>query len=116
MSIEKKTTRPVPPTMRGKKRYVLFELKGGKGLNEQDVSKALWREFLRLYGEIGTAKMKLWLANWNPNSGKGIARCALEHLDECKSGLLFVKRVSGKEVVPQTLKTSGSICKLKDLK
>jgi len=116
MSVEKKTTRPVPPTMRGKKRYVLFELKGGKGLAEQDVSKALWGGFLRLYGELGTAKMKLWLANWDPKEGKGIVRCALEHLDECRSGIVFVGRVSGREVVPQTLKTSGSIRKLKAAK
>lgn len=107
-------TKPIPQTMRGKKRYILFELvpQGGARLDEKGVSRALWETMLSLYGSVGTARQKLWLVRWNPAKSRGILRCALEHTEEVKAGLLFLKSVSGSAVLPRTLKTSGSVGKL----
>ena len=114
MKNEKKSLRPIPPTMRGKKRYLLFRLESKGRLNERAVKDVLMKEFLRLYGEVGIARQKLNFITFSPKSGKGIVRCALESVTEVRAGIMFLKEVSGLAVRPETLLTSGSVKKLKE--
>lgn len=110
----KRSMKPIPKSMRGKKRYVLFELVSDERFDEEEVKKALWKTILQLFGELGAAKQKFWFVKWSKPKQRGIVRCALEHTDEVKTGLLFLKEISGKSVVPRTLLTSGNIKKLKE--
>lgn len=108
----KKKTKPIPPTLRGKKRYISFELSCGTKLQESAVSKALWETMLSLYGSVGTARQKFTLFKWSPAQNHGAVRCALGHEADVKAGILMVKEVSGVQVLPKTIKTSGSIGKV----
>ncbi len=112
MAEAKKSLKPIPPTLRGKKRYVKFELNSDVSLFEKDVKFAIWNTFSRIYGEKGVAEQKLWLIKWFPDKNEGILRCALEKLEEVKAGLLFVKEVQKEPVIPILKKVSGSIKKL----
>lgn len=114
MSQKKKSIRPIPPTYRGKKRYILFELISEKRLNEKDFSRELWNNFLRLFGEVGCARAKIWLVIFNEKKNKGIIRCANEHSEEVKAGLLFLKEIKGAKAIPKILLVSGSLKKLKE--
>ena len=109
----KQSMNPIPATARGKKRYVSFQLVSPEKFPEQDVGLAVWETFLHLFGEVGTARQKLWLVGFDSRKSVGVVRCALEHLDEVKAGLLFVKQVDGKPVVPKLLGVSGSLGKVK---
>ena len=110
----KKSIKPIPSSYRGKKRYILFELISEKKLNEKDVSRELWHNFLRLFGSIGCAKAKIWFILFDTKKNKGIIRCANETVEEVKAGLLFLKDVKGAAVIPKILLVSGSIKKLKE--
>ena len=111
----KQSLKPIPPTLRGKKRYVLFELiaKENAKLSEKNVDDALWKTFLELYGSVGTARQRFWPIKFDSSRNLGIVRCALEALEEVKAGLLFVKNVNGAEVIPKIISVSGSIKQLK---
>ncbi|HIH16074.1 MAG TPA: hypothetical protein HA252_01575 [Candidatus Diapherotrites archaeon] len=113
MKNAKQSMNPIPASYRGKKRYVSFSLSAKERLSEPDVGHAVWETFLHLYGEVGTARQKLWLMGFDSKKSVGVVRCALEHLDEVKAGLLFVKQVDGKPVIPKLLGVSGSIGKVK---
>ena len=104
---------PIPPTLRDKTRYILFELQAPEPLTEKDVKHAITDELLRLFGEVGYADLNAQLMEWNPQKKQGILRCALALEQQCKAALLFVKEVSGNEIVTKTLKTSGTIAKLR---
>ncbi|MFH1224627.1 MAG: Rpp14/Pop5 family protein [Candidatus Diapherotrites archaeon] len=108
----KKKTKPIPPTLRGKKRYISFELACATRLQESAVSKALWETMLSLYGSVGTARQKFTLFKWSPAQNRGAVRCALGHEADVKAGILAVKEVGGTPVLPKTIKTSGSVCKV----
>lgn len=110
----KKSLNPIPPTQRGKKRYIKFVLENGSELEEKEVRKELFGVFSSLFGDVGIAKQKLWLMKWFPEKGEGIVRCALEETENVKAGLLFFDNVSGNEVLPVILGVSGSIKKLKE--
>ena len=112
---QKSNLKPIPSTIRGKKRYVLFALHSESRLRANDVNDALWKVMLRLFGERGVGEQKLWLVLWDERKGRGIARCSNNNVDELKEGLLFMKDVKGTNVIPKTIKVSGSISKLKGL-
>ena len=114
MTQQKKSIRPIPPTYRGKKRYILFELSSKKKINEKGLSRELWNNFLRLFGEAGCAKAKIWLILFDEKKNRGIIRCSNEYCEEVKSGLLFLREIKGAGVIPKILLVSGSLKKLKE--
>ena len=103
----KTSLKPIPLSMRGKKRYVSFQLLTERKLEEKEVSQAIWQTLLQLYGEVGTARMKPWLASFSGD--KGVLRCALASVEEAKAGLLFLEKVGQTKVSPKILKVSGSV-------
>ena len=109
----KKKLKPIPLSLRGKKRYVEFELISDSALNEKDVSFAVWQTLLQNFGEFGVASIKPWLISFNAKTGKGIVRCAHDKTIELKAGLMFLKKVKNTKVVPKIVRVSGSIKKLK---
>jgi len=113
MKHSKKSMKPIPSSMRGKKRYILFKMESGKKLKPKDVSDTFWESMLTLHGTMGTAAYRFWFIDFKPASGKGIVRCANNAVDEVKSALLFIEKVRAVKVIPSTLLTSGSMKKLK---
>jgi ribonuclease P/MRP protein subunit POP5 len=107
MKNAKKSLNPIPLSLRGKKRYIAFALECDKTLNESAVSEAIWKSLLQMYGEIGTARQKPWLASYSKN--QGVLRCAHNSVEEVKAGLLFVEKVGESRVIPRILKVSGSV-------
>ena len=112
---QKANLKPIPSTIRGKKRYVLFALNSEARLSERDVNTALWNVMLKLFGEKGVAGQKLWLVLWDAGKGKGVARCSNSGVEGLKEGILFLKAVGQANVTPKTIATSGSMLKLKEL-
>ncbi|MCR4368777.1 MAG: hypothetical protein NUV67_02610 [archaeon] len=110
---EKKSFKPIPPTMRGKKRYIKFRLICEGKIAERDVRGAIWGVFGQIFGDHGIAGQRLWMANWDFEKNIGILRCSLGPIEEVKAGLLFVRQAGGKEVIPVILGVSGTIKSLK---
>ena len=102
----KTSLKPIPLSMRGKKRYVSFELLSDKKLGEKEVFQAVKQSLLQLYGEIGVACQRPWLISFKGN--KGVLRCALSEVEEVKAGLLFLEKVGQTPVSPKILRVSGS--------
>ncbi|MFA4907423.1 MAG: Rpp14/Pop5 family protein [archaeon] len=113
--IAKKTLNPIPSSLRGKKRYLLFEFKSASRIPKSAAESALLSALMRLYGSVGTAKIKPRLMRFNPKSGKGILRCSLEGFNEAKAGIIFVQECQNQGVSPRLLKASGSVKKLRPL-
>lgn len=111
---KKRGMKVLPPTLREKKRYVLFRLFAGKPLSKNAVSGSLWDAFLSLYGVAGTAALSLWLVDFDARVNGGILRCRREGLEQVKAGLLVWGEVNRMPVVPRLLKISGTIKTVKE--
>ncbi|MCR4335433.1 MAG: ribonuclease P protein component 2 [archaeon] len=112
MADKKKSLKPIPPTLRGKKRYIKFEFICNNALKEESVKKAIWGTFRGVFGEKGIAEQKLWVVKWNSAKNEGILRCSHTEEENVKAGLLFLKSVDNQEIIPLILNVSGSIAKL----
>lgn len=111
MANAKKSIKPIPQSMRGKKRYIYFELISDRKLASGEVSKLLWNSFLRLYGEFGSAEIKFWFIEFA--DGKGIIRCAHDKVDKAKAAILFLKESENFGIMPKILRVSGSLKKIR---
>ncbi|HLC79336.1 MAG TPA: Rpp14/Pop5 family protein [archaeon] len=111
--MEKKSQKPIPPTLRGKKRYIKFSLLCSANLSERDVGAEISNIFSAIFGASGIASQRLWLIKWFSQKNEGIVRCALPQEENVKAGLLFLQKVRQEQVIPVILKVSGSVKKLK---
>ena len=71
--------KPVLPSLREKKRYLVFEvISKGKISNADEVSDAIWRSSLQFIGQLGAAKAGLMVLNnkWSSELQRGISKSA----------------------------------------
>ncbi|MFH1255716.1 MAG: Rpp14/Pop5 family protein [Candidatus Diapherotrites archaeon] len=113
MKNEKSSLRPLPPTLRGKKRYILFHLESEKRLGKEEVFHALRKNFLNILGQAGYAEARIKPILFDEKSGFGVFLCGHKFTEKTVAALLFLKEVNGQKVLPQTLSSSGSLKKLK---
>ncbi len=109
----KKSLKPIPLSLRDKKRYVSFTFAEGGKFSEKEVREEVNRVFYHLFGEIGLARKNFQFVSFNEKTQKGILKCRHTEVEDVKAGVLFVKEIGGKPVLPGILRVSGSIGKLK---
>ena len=97
------------PTLRNKKRYVAFELVTECNPELGEVKKSLWESMLRLFGEIGSAKIDAHFVDEQCKGRRGVVRCAHTGTDGLLSSFAFVSAVSGKKAVLRSLGISSTV-------
>jgi len=105
--------KPIKPSSKERKRYILFKLKSDKEVEKDDVQKLVIQAGLQFLGELNMARSGLqFLADtWNKKNMTGIVRTGHKFVNETKAALALIK---GK-VTASTIKTSGSLDKLKQI-
>lgn len=106
--------KPVLPSLREKKRYLVFEIISGKPIKEfSGISKAVWKALLDFSGVLGAAKAGIWLLGdkFNKDSQKGIIRVNNKSVDLLKAALCTIKQVDGVDVIVRSLGVSGILKK-----
>ena len=105
--------KPVLPSLREKKRYIVYEVKAEKGVNFEEVKKELEKKMLEFLGELGYGKAGVRIMdNWKDN--KGIIRTSTKSVDNVKAALTMVQRVGSQKVMVKTVGVSGILRKAKN--
>lgn len=105
--------RGLPPSLRGRKRYIAFKLISEEKVDARMLSRELNQSMISLFGECFTAGSMLKLEHFDGE--KGILRCRREYLNQVIIALTLLREVGGVKVVPLTLGVSGTLksCKRK---
>ena len=106
--------KPILPSLREKKRYLVFEVISRQKVNDfNKVSNAIWHYTLQFLGQSGGAKTGLMVLGnkWNPDLQRGIIKVSHKHVDEVKAALAFATKIDDNEVIFRTLGVSGIIRK-----
>ncbi|MCK9152066.1 Rpp14/Pop5 family protein [Methanobacterium alcaliphilum] len=113
----------LPPTIRGPKRYIAFEVISQKSINRDDLVSIIWDSCLKLHGECETSRFRLWLMrlwtcpsvdqgnNYKNNDFymKGILQCNRKDEEKVRAAMCLTHQYKGKRVVFYTLGLSGTI-------
>jgi ribonuclease P/MRP protein subunit POP5 len=110
-----KTVKVLSPTLKERKRYILFKIHSDNILKKEIVAKQCTEACLRFLGEFGCAEagVQFLPETWDQKEQTGIIRTGHKWVDKTKSALALIKEINGKKVTVSTILTSGSLNKLK---
>jgi ribonuclease P/MRP protein subunit POP5 len=105
--------KPLLPSLKEKKRYVVFEVLSDSSFTESDVNTAIKASLQNLIGTIGMAKAGLQFIHekWNKKKMQGIARINHTAADYFNASLPFIQLIKNKKVLIHSLGTSGILIK-----
>lgn len=105
--------KPLPPTMREKKRYLAFEI-----ISEKDAypdfkssSKYMLDSIFSFMGESSASRAGIWMLPDKFKDGKGIIRVNNKYVNELKVALSHIQKIDNTEVIVRSLGVSGILKK-----
>ena len=107
--------RPLLPTLKERKRYILVKVLSKTEIEKRDVLRLVTKANVQFLGELGMARAKIrpLMDTWDLIKKTFIIKVGHKHTDELIASLGMIKNFEGKKVSLTTLKTSGSVDKLK---
>ena len=105
--------KPLLPTLREKKRYLVFEVISDKAVRLPAVKKTVELAALGYLGELGCAKagMQFLDNRWDPKHSRGMVRVAHTSLDGVKASLALIKEIDGNKAIVRSVGVSGILKK-----
>lgn len=110
----KSKLKPILPSLREKKRYIVFEvISGGKISDIKAVSDGVWECSLRFLGQLGTAKAGLMVLSnkWDAQLQRGIMKVSHRHVDAVKAALTFAGKIGSQDAIFRSIGVSGILRK-----
>src|SRR3989338_6254409 len=94
--------KPILPSLREKKRYVVFEVISKRKIWDfSAVSNAIYSSSSDFVGQLGMAKAGIMVLGnkWDPEFQRGIIKVGHKHVDALKASLAFISRIEGNEAI-----------------
>ncbi|MBD3164738.1 ribonuclease P protein component 2 [Candidatus Woesearchaeota archaeon] len=109
-------TKPLRPSLREKKRYIVFEFVSEHKFNAHDVSYAITDACRKYIGEFGLAKAKIkFISNaYMPEKNRGIIRVANKAVEPVVASLVMITNIKGRRAAYHTIGKSGILKKAKN--
>lgn len=99
------------PSLKQKKRYVVFEIISDKKFSYQEIKGEVDRILLLFFGELGLAKTSPILVKEKCKDNKFIIKINHKYVDELTSALTLSKKIKNTPVIIKSIITSGTLKK-----
>ena len=98
------------PSLREKKRYVVYEILSDKGVNAGQAREAIYNNLLKMMGEIelGRAGMQI-LPDYTMQ--RGIIKISNKYVDTLKASFALMEKINNNKVIVASRGVSGAINK-----
>ena len=109
--VEEKKPKPLPPSLRGRRRYIAFQVFSEGKFITQDLINSIWHSLLNLLGELGASQADIWIARdiYDESKQIGIIRCSHDNVEQVRTALALMERIGDIRVVVKVLGISGTI-------
>jgi len=111
MADEFKRPKPLPPSLRGRRRYLAYQIISEQKVLFQDLVNGIWHSVLNFLGEFGASEADLWVAKdiYDEKRQVGIIRCSHTSVEQIRTALALVDRIGDIRIVIKVLGVSGTI-------
>lgn len=111
MDEEIKRPKPLPSSLRSRRRYIAYQILSEEKFFFQDLTNSIWHSLLNLLGELGTAEADIWIVKDTYDEKKqiGIIRCSHDNVEKVRAALALIERIGDVRIVVKVLGISGSI-------
>ncbi len=106
--------KPILPSLREKKRYLVFEVVSKEKINDANaVANEIYSHSLQFLGQLEAAKAGIMVLNnkWIAHLQRGIAKVGHKHVDAVKASFVFIDKVNNQSVIFKSLGVSGILRK-----
>ncbi len=105
--------KPMLPTLKEKKRYIVFEIISDEKIDITLVKKTISEDCLKFLGELGVSRSGLMIISDQFKDNIGVVKANNKYVDEVKTALSLIKKVDNKKVIVNTIGVSGTLKKAK---
>ncbi len=105
--------KPILPSLKEKKRYVVFEVLSDKKVSQKEIEEGVQSNVAKFLGELGIARSGFVLMNDTIKGKKGIIRTNVKYQDEIKMALSLIKNIGKEKVIVNVTGVSGILKKAK---
>ncbi len=95
------------PTLRGKKRYMAFEVMSEQTISKSELSEEIFESIISLFGDKGASEINFGLLSFDGRYG--ILRCAREKATDTRAALACINKVRGLCISILVLGISGTV-------
>jgi len=109
--VDEKRPKTLPSSLRGRRRYIAYQVLSEDKIIFQDLSNSIWHSLLNLLGELGAAQADLWIVRdiYDEKRQIGIIRCSHDKVEQVRSALALIERIGDTRITVKVLGISGSI-------
>ena len=99
------------PSMREKRRYIVFRLHSKEPLGFVDAKNAIMNSVNNWLGDNDMARARVWVIKnlWNRKEQTGFIRCSHRFVDEVKVALALVHQIGDEKVIIQATRVASTI-------
>jgi len=104
------------PSLRDRKRYLVFRIISEAPLDYPNVKGAIWHSMENWLGqnELAQASPRLIKNLWDGRKKKGYLQCSPKYVDQVKMALALIKQIGDQRVIFHVIRVSGTIKSAKD--
>lgn len=101
----------LPPTLRIKKRYIVFQVYSEEKISFEDIVNAIWGSFLNFAGELNLALSRIKMIEdlWDEEKQICVIRCSHTAVELVRAVLILIDRIGDQRVVFRILGVSGTL-------
>jgi|SRR3989338_3919184 len=103
------------PSLRQKKRYILFEIISKENFSFPEVKKSVDEALLRFLGEFGIAKAAPLLLGERYKNNCFILKVRHTAVDEVKAAIILIKSIKNTPVIIRSKRVSGTLKKISEV-
>ena len=109
--VDEKRPKPLPSSLRGRRRYIAYQVLSEDKFIFQDLTNSIWHSLLNLLGELGSAEADLWVAKniYDEKRQIWVIRCSHDKVEQVRAALALIERIGDIRVIVKVLGISGSI-------
>jgi ribonuclease P/MRP protein subunit POP5 len=109
--MEEKRPKPLPSSLRGRRRYIAYEVVSEEKVLIDDLMNTIWHTVLNFLGEHGTSKTDMLIAKdtYDENKQMGLIRCSHDNVEQIRASLALIERIGDVRVVFKVLGISGTM-------
>jgi len=104
--------KPLLPTLRTKKRYVVYEKISDKDIKNKDVYNAIISSYKECFGKFGLGEAGIMNSKIYKKN-KGILKINHKYVDKLKTAMAMITEIDKKKVIIKTITVSGILKKAK---
>ncbi|MHA1906410.1 MAG: Rpp14/Pop5 family protein [Candidatus Thorarchaeota archaeon] len=93
-----------------RKRYLLFKVhRDGPSFTSKQLGTAIWKNLLSLFGEITISDTRLFVNEYDEDTGIGFLQCNLTQLENVITAAALIESINSTKISFEPKKTSGTI-------